>query len=598
MFKEFYRLLRRCFALAAPYGRRKLMLVLTVIFSNGLLQVVGVTSVFPFFALAADPARLRNSRLGTMLLNHLPPMSQNELLVWAGLASITMLFVANAASLAGEVIRTRYGHGLGHFLRSRLMKAMADRPYSYFLQKNSAGLMQKIVGDVMQFINGIFLPLMEALSRIVTLALLLLTVLLVQPVLALAAAVLLGGFYGSVFLLLRRRATRLGNGINRANHGTMIAVQQFLGGIKPILVQNKSDYFTGKFAGHSAAQARLYPWVPIFGNGPRYLVEPLAFGGLVAAVLLYAVNGRPLGDILPNLTVIALAAYRMLPSIQMLYSQFSQINAMYYTVGEIEAELSEMTAASAKSTVPTSNSRRVPLPFQREIRLENVTFAYPGASGPVLRHFTLAIPKNTSLGVIGPTGCGKTTLVDLLLGLHLPQSGKLSIDDRTLISADLPGWRAIIGYVPQDIFLLDGSIAENIAFGVPQGEVDRTALCQAAGAAQILKFIEEDLPAGWDTEVGERGVRLSGGQRQRIGLARALYHGPQVLILDEATSALDIATEAEVMRAIHALRGTLTMIVIAHRLSTTEGCDAICRLGVESDAERGQLIAAEAIVRP
>ncbi len=417
MLKRFFRLLSRCFALAAPYGRRKLMVVLAVIFANGLFQVIGVTSIFPFFALAADPDRIRNSRFGSWLLSHLPPMDQNTLLIWAGVISIALLFLSNAVTLAGEIIRTRYGHGLGHFLRTRLMDALAARPYGYFLERNSGALLQKVVFDVMQFINGVFLPLMESLSRIVTLAFLLLTVFLVQPeslsrivtlafllltvflvqpVIALGAALLLGGFYGIVFMLLRHRSHLLGEGLQEANRGTVIAAQQFLGGIKPILVQGKEKFFTEEFARHSAAQARLFPWVPIYGNGPRYLIEPIAFGGLVAAVIWLAAHGRGFSDILPNLTVMALAGYRMLPSIQILYGQLSQINAMRYTVNEIEAELSEIGSSSQITKLPARDGEPALLSFEKAIRLENIVFNYPGSNRAVLENFSLEIPKKSA----------------------------------------------------------------------------------------------------------------------------------------------------------------------------------------------------------
>jgi len=224
------------------------------------------------------------------------------------------------------------------------------------------------------------------------------------------------------------------------------------------------------------------------------------------------------------------------------------------------------------------------LAFEKSIRLENITFSYPGTQHPVLDSFCLEIPKNKSIGIVGTTGCGKTTLVDIILGLHQPQQGAIYVDDQVLTPTDVTTWRAIIGYVPQDIYLLDASVVENIAFGVPTDEINKAALREAAKAAQILNFIESELPARWDTVVGERGVRLSGGQRQRVGLARALYHRPQVLILDEATSALDNQTEHAVMETIYLLQGTLTMITIAHRLSTLERCDRIALL------EKGKII--------
>ena len=324
--------------------------------------------------------------------------------------------------------------------------------------------------------------------------------------------------------------------------------------------------------------------MPIYGNGPRYLIEPIAFGGLVVAVIWLAAHGRSFSDILPNLTVMALAGYRMLPSIQLLYGQLSQINAMRYTVGEIETELAEVRATSQRIKAPERAEEPVPLSFENRIRLENITFNYPRSNRAVLENFSLEIPKNSSIGIIGPTGSGKSTLVDIVLGLHRPQSGVIRVDDRVLRPEDFGSWRSMIGYVPQDIYLLDASATANIAFGIPSDEVDQAALREAAEAAQILNFIESELPAQWNTVVGERGIRLSGGQRQRIGLARALYHRPQVLILDEATSALDSKTEMEVLKAIESLQGTITMIVIAHRMSTVERCDSVARLGGERSA--------------
>jgi ATP-binding cassette, subfamily B, bacterial PglK len=285
----------------------------------------------------------------------------------------------------------------------------------------------------------------------------------------------------------------------------------------------------------------------------------------------------------------ALAGYRMLPSIQFLYGQLNQINAMRYTVSEIEAELTQINLARPSGTLSQQmgegqHDRRpdlkigAPLVFEKAIYLENITFRYPGSRQPVLENLSMEIPKNHSIGVIGTTGSGKSTLVDIILGLHRPQSGGLRVDGRVLAPEDFPAWHGLIGYVPQDIYLLDASVAANIAFGVPPTEINRHRLRVAAEAAQILEFIEKDLAFKWDTVVGERGVRLSGGQRQRIGLARALYHQPQILILDEATSALDTVTEAGVMQAISALHGHLTMIIIAHRLTTIEHCNSVIRL--------------------
>lgn len=578
MFREIIQLLSRCYALASPFGRRKLFGVLGVVLFNGIFQVVGVTSIFPFMALAAEPIRVRQSEIGKWILGQLPAMDHSTLLIWAGLFSILLLIIANAASLTSEVMRARYSFKLGHLLRTRIIECLSERPYSYFLEKNSGVVIQKLVGDVTIFINSVFLPLLDALSRVVTLALLLLTVLLVEPLLSCVAAILIGGSYGVIFFTLRRKSNRIGEGLKIANRGSVIAAQQLVGGIKPIRVHGKSSYFKNIFITHSETQGRLYPQMLVYSNSPRYFIEPVAFGGLVLSVIWFAVQGKPLTAVLPTISIMALAGYRMLPAIQALYAQVTSITTMRYTVAEIEAELKEIGLNAQQShTASKADSANI-IQFQKDIHLENIHFAYPNANRPVLAGFNLKISKMSSTGIVGTTGSGKSTLVDIILGLHTPDRGNILVDGRPLLPGDLPGWRSIIGYVPQDIYLLDASVAENIAFGIPVANIDHDCLRTAASAAQILEFIETELPQGWDTTVGERGVRLSGGQRQRIGLARALYHQPEILILDEATSALDVETEAEVMKAIQSLKGKITMIIIAHRLSTIESCDQVCRL--------------------
>jgi ABC-type multidrug transport system fused ATPase/permease subunit len=313
-------------------------------------------------------------------------------------------------------------------------------------------------------------------------------------------------------------------------------------------------------------------------------VEPLAFGGLVVAVLLLAAKGRDFSDILPNLGVMALAGYRLLPSLQLLYSQLTQVSSMRHAVDEVYDEFVAVETDRSISAAISSDvlARAKPFVWNDAIALREISFRYPGVSRPALDGISLIIAKNTSLGVIGPTGSGKSTLVDLLLGLYQPAAGEILIDGRPLAPALVPAWQASIGYVPQDIFLIDDTIARNVAFGLPEDEIDPGQLREACATAQILYFIETELRDGFDTIVGERGIRLSGGQRQRIGLARALYHRPSLLILDEATSALDMATEAKLLDALRGLAGKLTMVVAAHRVSAVANCDQLVDLTDEA----------------
>jgi ATP-binding cassette, subfamily B, bacterial PglK len=431
----------------------------------------------------------------------------------------------------------------------------------------------------------VLLPLLDTVARAVTAVLLLATLFLVQPVIALSAAIGLGGFYAITFRLLARKRREVDESLGTHSIGYYREALQMLGGIKPVKVHRAEEHFLARFAGHSAIIAKMGARVAIF-NSARYLVEPLAFGGLVVAVWLLAARGRDFSDILPNLGVMALAGYRLLPSVQLLYSQMTQVSSMRHAVNEVYDEFVEAETDGSVSPAISSDAlaRARPFRWNDSITLREISFRFPGASRPVLEALSLTIPKNTSLGVIGPTGSGKSTLVDLLLGLYQPTAGEILIDGRLLTPALVPSWQASIGYVPQDIFLIDDTIARNIAFGLPDSEIDPVCLREATDTAQLLDFIEGELPNGFDTNVGERGVRLSGGQRQRIGLARALYHRPSLLILDEATSALDVATEARLLEALRALAGKLTMVVAAHRLSAVANCDQLVDLANEIPA--------------
>ena len=581
MLKSFFKLLTRCYRLALPYGQLKLFGVLAMISLNGLLQLVGVSSIFPFFALAADPDRIKRSPFGSWLLHLLPPMDTNHLLVVSGVFAIAMLLLSSIGSMLSEYYRIRYSFAFSQWLRGRLFESYNSKPYSFFVSNNSAKLAQKVY-DITGFTGSVLLPLGEVLSRIILIVFLVSAVFLVQPWIAVGAALLFGGFYLGVFSWLKPRTKFIGDALKYHNNLFNQNTNQFFHGIKTTMVHSKGGYFIQSALEHSKEIGRVSSRIPIYSNGPRYLIEPVAFGGLVGIVVILALQGRPFADILPNLSVMAMAGYRLLPSLQMLYSQLVNIASNSYTLVQLEEDILEIEREFTKPN--TESVSEAGLKYLHEIKLDNILFRYAGSLNNIFEGFSLSISKNQSIGIAGPSGSGKSTLVDLILGLHTPLVGVISVDDTPLTGRNMNAWRKMIGYVPQDIYLIDNTIAMNIAYGVDEKDIDLIALREAAESAQILEFIENELPDGFKTRVGERGVRLSGGQRQRIGLARALYHKPQVLILDEATSALDHQTEAAVMETIHRLQGTLTIITIAHRLSTLERCDRIIRL------EKGKIV--------
>jgi len=582
-------LIRRVLFLARPYGRKKLALVFFLSLAQGIFQVIGVTSIFPFLAIAADPERIRHSHFGLRFLALLPPMGNRELLITAGVIAIVGLLLSNFFNLLAEYARTRYANSFAHWLRVRLLRRMASQPYGYFLQRNSGDLLRKVMGDVATYTGGVLLPLLDSIARAVIAALLLGTLFLVQPVIAVSAALGFGAFYVIIFRLLARKRREVSERSQGAFAGSYRDAQQMLGGIKPIKVHRAEEHFLGRFAGHSAVVAQMSNLVPIIANSTRYLIEPLAFGGLVLTVVVLAVQGRDFSDILPNLGVMAVAGYRLLPTLQLLYGQVTAFTSMRYSLDQVFEEFvaAEHDEKSGNVEILVGKSR--PIEWRDAITLDEVSFIYPGTDRRVLDRFSITIQKNMSIGFIGPTGSGKSTLIDLLLGLYRPTSGRVFIDGKPLTLELIPSWQATIGYVPQEIFLIDDTIARNIALGVPDTEIDNARLREVCAMAQILDFIEVELRRGFQATVGERGVRLSGGERQRLGLARALYHRPSLVLLDEATSALDIATETKLLEALRALAGKLTIVMVAHRLSALANCDKLVdlsKMGVADNVSR------------
>src|SRR6059036_2998564 len=342
-------LIRRVLFLARPYGKAKLAGVFSLSLAQALFQVIGITSIFPFLAIAADPERIRRSHFGTQFLRLFPPMENRRLLLVAGIIAIVALILSNAVNLLSEYARTRYAQNFAHWLRVRLLRRMASQPYTYFLQRNSGDLLKKIMGDVTNYAAGVLLPLLDSVARVLTAVLLLATLFLVQPVIAISAAVIFGGFYAVTFQLLTRKRREVDENLKTHVAGSYREAHQMLGGIKPVKVHRAEEHFLARFASHSAIMARMFARTPVFANSARYFVEPLAFGGLVVAVLVLAARGRDFSDILPNLGVMALAGYRLLPSLQLLYAQLTQVSSMRHAVDEV---YDEFVAAESNKSIP------------------------------------------------------------------------------------------------------------------------------------------------------------------------------------------------------------------------------------------------------
>jgi ABC-type bacteriocin/lantibiotic exporter with double-glycine peptidase domain len=451
----------------------------------------------------------------------------------------------------------------------RLVEGYLHQPYSWYLNRNSSDLGKTILSEVGIVIVGGILPLMTLMTQSVVAFALLALLLIVEPLLAILVGMVLSISYIIIFTLMGRKLNKLGQDRIQANQDRFLALSEAFGAIKEIKLGRLEQAYVEKFATPAEIYAKGQASSQLIGQLPRYIFEAIAFGGMLLVMLTLMARSRNFSDVLPIIALYAFAGYRIMPALQQLYGAFTQLKFAAPAINALHADLLNLNQMCVGKTVINK------IEFKKDIELNQITYHYPNPSKFALNGINLRIPFRSTIGFVGETGSGKTTVVDIVLGLLEPESGTLTIDGQLICSKNRHQWQQVIGYVPQNIYLSDDTIGANIAFGVNKEFISQQDLERAAKIANLHDFIINELPLGYQTPVGERGVRLSGGQRQRIGIARALYHKPQVLILDEATSALDNITERAVTEAIKNVGNELTIIMIAHRLTTICNCDQI-----------------------
>jgi ATP-binding cassette subfamily C protein len=541
------------------------------------LEILSIGAVLPFLGVATDPTVVETNPWLAWAFESLGFTGTNGFLIALGLLAFLLLLLSNLALMATIWAISRFTFGRAHNLGLRLLTHYAGQPYAFFLGRNSAALGSNILTEVEQVTQGVMMAALNLLTRAVVALAIVALLLVFDPLLALLISVVLGGAYALTFVAVRQRLTEMGHERLAANTARFKAVSELFGAIKDIKLMGREPALLRAFAQPSRVFNRNRASASVIGQLPRYLLEVIAFGGVILIAVYLLARGGSLPELIPVLGLYAFAGYRIMPALQLMFLASTQLRFSTAALDNLHRDLAGWRPDGYLRSAMVEPSGAA-LALKHELELDRVTFTYPGAAGPAIRDVTLTIAANTTVGFMGPTGAGKTTLVDVILGLLRPEDGELRVDGMPLTDGNLRDWQRGIGYVPQHIYLSDDTIAANIALGIPPAEIDGAAVRRAAAIAGIDRFIEDELPAGYATVVGERGIRLSGGQRQRIGIARALYHDPSVLVLDEATSALDNATEAAVMDAIQALAGQRTILIIAHRLSTLDVCDVVYRV--------------------
>lgn len=573
-------ILRKMWAIFTVGERWRLAGLLVMVILMGLAQMASVGSIAPFVSVLVEPNSVQtNDQLRRAFEIVGFETVRSFLLLLAGVVFASVI-VANTFLALTQLLLVRFTWSLQFRLSKRLLGSYLAQPYTAFLDRNSADTGKNVLTEVELFTSGITLPLIRAVAFFVAGLSVLGVLLWANPALTLAVVTFLGGGYALIYVLIRRRIASAGRRRIEANTERFKAVNEAFGGIKETKVLGREDMLLQRYDGPAKRFASAFATQGVLTQIPRYGMQVLAIGViLVFTIGLMGAEGSAISSAAPLLALFAFASQRLMTFLLPIYKAASQLR---FNSVVADALYSDMVAQGVtRTSVPhgpaaPSNARWL---FKHEIRLEGVTFQYPGASVAAIRDVTLTIPRGAFVALVGPTGAGKTTLADIILGLLPAQQGRLTVDGTTIDAANVRAWQQTLGYVPQDIYMVDDTIAANIAFGIPRAERDLAAIERAAHVANIHDFIAGELPLGYDTVVGERGVRLSGGERQRIGIARALYHDPKVLVLDEATSNLDQGTEAAIHKAVQRAAAAKTVIMIAHRLSTTRDCDVLYLLG-------------------
>jgi len=543
--------------------------------------------VGPFIALATKPEIIHQHSWLSAIYAKLQLNSEHSFLFLVGLVVIIIFYLKAFLNFSSQKYVFEFGFGQQADLSSRLMKAYLAAPYTFHLNRNSATLIQSLTGETERFTNGLMMPLLTSISNgIVTLALISLLIRTNAMALTIIGAVLL--FAIVIVYFLKEPLKRWGKEGSDARIEIFRAINHGLGGLKETKVIGCEPYFEAQLDEQVERFGKSTALALSFSNLPRFMIEAFLITFLIVFTFLFVTSNQDSQTLSSVLGIFALASIRLLPAISNLLSAINGIRYSSHSLDQLYFDLKDLEAnnlepLSFRETKMLESSEKLSW-SNGSVSLNDIVYRYPNAERSSLDGISLNIRKGESIGLIGKSGAGKTTLVDVILGLLIPQSGDITVNGVSIYK-NLRSWQDMLGYVPQSIFLTDDTLRRNIAFGTPDHLIDHERLLKAVKAAQLSDLIEQ-LPHGLDTNVGERGVLLSGGQRQRVGIARALYHEREILVFDEATAALDNETEALVTEAIKSLSGIKTMIIIAHRLSTIEHCDRIYML------EKGRVVKA------
>ena len=561
--------------------RKQAALLLLMILVMALLDMIGVASILPFMTVLTNPTLIETN----IFLNSLYEASiklfgtQNiqEFIFVLGVMVFVLLIISLSFKALTTYIQLRYILMREYSIGKRLIEGYLHQPYSWFLNRHSAELGKTILSEVQQIVGYGMKPMMVLITQGMIAIALISLLFVADPKLSLIVGSSLISIYGLIFYFIRNYLNLIGKERLKNNNLRFKSISEAFNATKEIKVGGLEQTYINNFSTSAKIFARTQASSQVISQLPRFILEAIAFGGIIIIILYIMAQKGSFTHAIPIVSLYVFAGYRLMPALQQIYGSFTSLTFVGPSLDRLCKDLKNL------KTYEKIKFQDI-LPINKSISLNNVSYNYPNSSRTALKNISLNIPAKSKVGLVGATGSGKTTTVDIILGLLNSQIGTLEIDGQIINSENTKAWQKSIGYVPQNIYLSDDTVAANIAFGLDPKDIDLALVKDASTIANLHHFVNEDLPQKYETLIGERGVRLSGGQRQRIGIARALYHKPQLLVFDEATSALDNETEDAVMKAVNNLNKDMTIIMIAHRLNTVKDCDIIYKF------EKGQIV--------
>ncbi len=573
------KILKKMNVLLDARQKRAMVALIFLMLIGGVLESLGISMIVPIVTVVMDPSAVQESELLSAVYTAFGMKSNAEFAMFSLLAFVGMTVIKNIYLFFQQKMQLKFVYTNQFATSRRMMINFMQRPYEYYLNADTSVIQRNITSDVNNM-YGLILSCLQLFSEcIVFICLVIALFLYSDPMMIVMVAALMVVLLFVIKKVLKPIMIRAGQDNQDYYSGLYKWIEQSVMGIKEIKIGCKENYFINEYAKCGEGYVNSVQKYNLFNATPRLLIETVCIGGMVGYFVLIIGQGAQIKDLLPQLSALAVAAMRLLPSVNRINNYQTSISYFEPFFIGVSDNLQEEIHDGKVTYDPEAYRQRQNveiLPVKKEIRLEDICYKYPNTETWIFDHADMEIPIGASVGIVGVTGAGKTTIVDILLGLLQMESGRI-LADGTDVSENYAGWLKNIGYIPQTIFMIDDSIRRNVAFGVPEEEIDDAKVWRALEEAALDDFVKS-LPEGVETGIGERGIRISGGQRQRISIARALYEDPEVLVLDEATSALDNETEAAIMDSINRLHGRKTLVIIAHRLQTIEKCDMVYRV--------------------